>query len=187
MSVPNFSSLARLEVPEKFVWVGGVCKVIFMVNPTVVLRLGWGFDNNCMSKCVVIMTVLQFQVEGQTKTSLKEKWFFFIWNNNLMMILVLVIVHNFAKFWFKESNLIQWNASYYKLSKIFTIGHLSTEACLNMRQWGGNQLDLERRRGVGRDWVRGDSSKNRRKFESGDLFSKNQSQQLNILGKLWSQ
>ena len=45
----NFSSLARLEVPEKFVWVvvGGVCKVIFMVNPTVVLRLGlgWGFDN----------------------------------------------------------------------------------------------------------------------------------------------
>ena len=25
--------------------VGGVCKVIFMSNPTVVLRLGWGFDN----------------------------------------------------------------------------------------------------------------------------------------------
>ena len=23
---------------------GGVCKVIFMSNPTVVLRLGWGFD-----------------------------------------------------------------------------------------------------------------------------------------------
>ena len=47
--MPNFSSLARLEVPEKFVWWvgGGVCKVIFMVNPTVVLRLGlgWGFDN----------------------------------------------------------------------------------------------------------------------------------------------
>ena len=45
--MPNFSSLARLEVPEKFLWVGGggVCKVIFMVNPTVVLRLGWGFDN----------------------------------------------------------------------------------------------------------------------------------------------
>ena len=46
----NFSSLARLEVPEKFVWwvvVGGVFKVIFMSNPTVVLRLGlgWGFDN----------------------------------------------------------------------------------------------------------------------------------------------
>ena len=50
--MPNFSSLARLEVPEKFVWwvVGGVCKVIFMSNPTVVLRLGWGwgFDNICV-------------------------------------------------------------------------------------------------------------------------------------------
>ena len=51
--MPNFSSLARLEVPEKFVWGGGwggvVCKVIFMSNPTtveVVLRLSWGFDNS---------------------------------------------------------------------------------------------------------------------------------------------
>ena len=26
-------------------WVGGGCKVIFMSNPTVVLRLGWGFGN----------------------------------------------------------------------------------------------------------------------------------------------
>ena len=26
-------------------WGGGVCKVIFMSNPTVVLRLGRGFDN----------------------------------------------------------------------------------------------------------------------------------------------
>ena len=51
--MPNFSSLARLEVPEKFLWwggvggVGGVCKVIFVSNPTVVLRFGWGwgFDN----------------------------------------------------------------------------------------------------------------------------------------------
>ena len=47
--MPNFSSLGRLEVPEKFLWVGwgGVCKVIFVSNPTVVLRLGWGwgFDN----------------------------------------------------------------------------------------------------------------------------------------------
>ena len=24
---------------------GGGCKVIFVLNPTVVLRLGWGFDN----------------------------------------------------------------------------------------------------------------------------------------------
>ena len=41
----NFSSLARLEVPEKFMWWvggGGVCKVIFMSNPTVVeVRLGF--------------------------------------------------------------------------------------------------------------------------------------------------
>ena len=38
--MPNFSSLACLEVPEKFVWWvvgGGVCKVIFMSNPIVVL------------------------------------------------------------------------------------------------------------------------------------------------------
>ena len=43
--MPNFSSLAGLEVAEKFVW-GGVGVVgIFMSNPTVVLRLGWGFDN----------------------------------------------------------------------------------------------------------------------------------------------
>ena len=35
--MPNFSSLARLEVPEKFVWGGVVCTVIFMSNPTVVL------------------------------------------------------------------------------------------------------------------------------------------------------
>ena len=51
--MPNFSSLGRLEVPEKFLWWGGVvgwggvCKVIFVSNPTIVLRLGWGwgFDN----------------------------------------------------------------------------------------------------------------------------------------------
>ena len=50
--MPNFSSLARLEVPEKFVWGVGwggggvVCTVIFMSNPTVVLCcvvLGLGF------------------------------------------------------------------------------------------------------------------------------------------------
>ena len=37
--MPNFSSLARLEVPEKFLWVGGggVCKVVFVSNPTVML------------------------------------------------------------------------------------------------------------------------------------------------------
>ena len=37
--MPNFSSLAGLEVAEKFLWgVGGVvCTVIFVSNPTVVL------------------------------------------------------------------------------------------------------------------------------------------------------
>ena len=43
--MPNFSSLAGLEVAEKFVWGVGwgvVCTVIFMSNPTVVLRLGLG-------------------------------------------------------------------------------------------------------------------------------------------------
>ena len=39
--MPNFSSLAGLEVAEKFLWGVGwggvVCTVIFMSNPTVVL------------------------------------------------------------------------------------------------------------------------------------------------------
>ena len=59
--MPNFSSLARLEVPEKFLWVvgggwGGVCKVIFVSNPTVVLRLGWGwgFDNFMVNQMMAI-------------------------------------------------------------------------------------------------------------------------------------
>ena len=44
--MPNFSSLARLEVPEKFLWVGGVHSH-FRVKPNrcVVLCWGWGFDN----------------------------------------------------------------------------------------------------------------------------------------------
>ena len=52
--MPNFSSLARLEVPEKFVWGGGLglwggLHSHFRVKPNccVVLCLGWGwgFDN----------------------------------------------------------------------------------------------------------------------------------------------
>ena len=51
--MPNFSSLARLEVPEKFLWVGGGWWVgwgmqsHFRVKPNrcVVLCWGWGFDN----------------------------------------------------------------------------------------------------------------------------------------------
>ena len=51
MSVPNFSSLARLEVPEKFLWGVVVCTVIFMSNPTVVLCcvvLWLGFWQYCL-------------------------------------------------------------------------------------------------------------------------------------------
>ena len=48
-SVPNFSSLARLDVPEKFLWgvVWGGLHSHFHVKPNrcVVLCWGWGFDN----------------------------------------------------------------------------------------------------------------------------------------------
>ena len=45
--MPNFSSLAGLEVAEKFVWgVGwGGLHSHYIVKPNLVLRLGWGFDN----------------------------------------------------------------------------------------------------------------------------------------------
>ena len=48
--MPNFSSLARLEVPEKFLWGGGGGWGVhshFRVKPNrcVVLCWGWGFDN----------------------------------------------------------------------------------------------------------------------------------------------
>ena len=45
--MPNFSSLARLEVPEKFLWwwvVVGFAKS-FSCQTQPLLRLGWGFDN----------------------------------------------------------------------------------------------------------------------------------------------
>ena len=48
--MPNFSSLARLEVPEKFLWVvvggGWGLQSHFRVKPNHLLRLGWGFDNS---------------------------------------------------------------------------------------------------------------------------------------------
>ena len=49
--MPNFSSLARLEVPEKFLWWvgwgGWGLQSHFHVKPNrcVVLCWGWGFDN----------------------------------------------------------------------------------------------------------------------------------------------
>ena len=51
--MPNFSSLVRLEVPEKFVWGGGWggvgCKVISVSNPTYI-ELSLSF------RCVVVLT-----------------------------------------------------------------------------------------------------------------------------------
>ena len=62
--MPNFSSLARLEVPEKFLWVvGGVCKVIFVSNPTVVL---------C---CVGVLTTAIMNI-GAGNFLIKENTFF---------------------------------------------------------------------------------------------------------------
>ena len=43
--MPNFSSLARLEVPEKFVGGGWVVHSHYIVKPNLVLKLDWGFDN----------------------------------------------------------------------------------------------------------------------------------------------
>ena len=50
--MPNFSSLARLEVPEKFLWGGGGLHSHFHVKPNrcFVLCWGWGFDNNKLPK-----------------------------------------------------------------------------------------------------------------------------------------
>ena len=68
--MPNFSSLARLEMPEKFLRGGGVewgrvCKVIFMSNPTVVLRLGWGFDNFPCGSVAHQETFFRFDILGE--------------------------------------------------------------------------------------------------------------------------
>ena len=52
--MPNFSSLAGLEVAEKFLWGGGGCTVIFMSNPTVVLC--------CVG--VGVLTIMYSQDEG---------------------------------------------------------------------------------------------------------------------------
>ena len=53
--MPNFSSLGRLEVPEKFLWVvggGWGLQSHFRVKPNrcVVLCWGWGFDNTLKIK-----------------------------------------------------------------------------------------------------------------------------------------
>ena len=44
---------------------GGVCKVIFMSNPTVVLRLGWGFDkNHCNNDQVCSVNGIQVSTQN---------------------------------------------------------------------------------------------------------------------------
>ena len=43
--VSNSWDIADIEFMWWWWWWVVVCKVIFMSNPTVVLRLGWGFDN----------------------------------------------------------------------------------------------------------------------------------------------
>ena len=63
--MPNFSSLAGLEVAEKFVWGGEggggvVCTVIFMSNQTVVLCWGWGFDNFFIKRANTLEYVVKF-------------------------------------------------------------------------------------------------------------------------------
>ena len=59
--MPNFSSLARLEVPEKFLWVVGGwwgLQSHFHVKPNLVLRLGWGFDNSYFGIYAIETTLL---------------------------------------------------------------------------------------------------------------------------------
>ena len=63
--MPNFSSLARLEVPEKFLWWGGGGVVgwwglqsHFHVKPNRCVVLGWGFDN-FENKQIIFFTTLK--------------------------------------------------------------------------------------------------------------------------------
>ena len=42
---------------------GGVCKVIFLSNPTIVLRLGWGFDNMQLWSINVNLRLLKASIE----------------------------------------------------------------------------------------------------------------------------
>ena len=64
--MPNFSSLAGLEVAEKFLWgVGGVvCTVIFVSNPTVVLCcVGVGVLTKISLKVSQKVRIFFFQVK----------------------------------------------------------------------------------------------------------------------------
>ena len=58
---------------------GGVCKVIFMSNPTVVLRLGWGFDN--ISFCAfqdnkdLLMSKIKNSFSGVNEKQIHQSFF----------------------------------------------------------------------------------------------------------------
>ena len=64
--MPNFSSLARLEVPEKFLWVGWVgwggwgLQSHFRVKPNrcVVLCWGWGFDKILSLNACIFLSLM---------------------------------------------------------------------------------------------------------------------------------
>ena len=60
--------------------VGGVCKVIFMSNPTVVLRLGWGFDNKNKVESVQLATMVYTHLPYEVKRALpSELVWLFVW------------------------------------------------------------------------------------------------------------
>ena len=68
--MPNFSSLACLEVPEKFLW-GGWVGVVgwglhshYVVKPNLVLRLGWGSDKNRFKSVLSVREGLRLTLSG---------------------------------------------------------------------------------------------------------------------------
>ena len=69
---------------------GGVCKVIFMVNPTVVLRLGlgWGFDNS------FYVWILRLDVGSPSVLVIKAKLWF---SEPLPILLAVNNVMNYLK------------------------------------------------------------------------------------------
>ena len=80
--MPNFSSLARLEVPEKFLWVGGGWGMHshFRVKPNrcVVLCWGWGFDNNMNMLPEPNNTIIMSGDELQLVAILSNNWHIYV-------------------------------------------------------------------------------------------------------------
>ena len=137
---PNFSSPARLEVPEKFLWWvgwGGVCKVIFVSNPTVVLRLGWGwgwgFDNFAPyweQKCTEVLLCL-WLTHPPHHPFRKEGWVFclprlFISPNKISCVWAQSIKP--AKFWILSHvfllGLVCWSWVMFDCQNFYWLGFL---------------------------------------------------------------